>query len=94
MALYSGIDLHSNNSVLVLDETDRMIYGKRLPNDLQGFVSALRSCAGQIAGVAVESTFNWYSLVDSLQAAGFAVHLVNTVTAGRNVSITLRHLLS
>ena len=79
MALYAGIDLHSNNSVVVvLDETDRVVYRKRLPNDLDGIVSALRSCAGQVAGVAVESTFNWYWLVDGLQAEGFTVHLVNT----------------
>ena len=31
MKLYGGIDLHSNNSVLVLiDEEDRVIYEKRL----------------------------------------------------------------
>jgi transposase len=29
-------------------------------------------------GVAVESTYNWYWLVDGLQDAGFTVHLVNT----------------
>lgn len=79
MELYAGIDLHSNNSlVVVLDETDRVIYRKRLPNDLDGIVSALRSCGGQVQGVAVESTYNWYWLVDGLQDAGFAVHLVNT----------------
>lgn len=32
---YSGIDLHSNNSVVtVLDEEDRIVAEKRLPNDL------------------------------------------------------------
>jgi hypothetical protein len=32
---YSGIDLHSNNSaVTVIDETDRVVAEKRLPNDL------------------------------------------------------------
>lgn len=32
---YSGIDLHSNNSVVtVIDETDKIIAEKRLPNDL------------------------------------------------------------
>ena len=41
-------------------------------------VSSLRACAGEVRGVAVESTFNWYWLVDGLQAAGFTVHLVNT----------------
>jgi len=79
MELYAGIDLHSNNSmVVVLDETDRVIYRKRLPNDLDAIVAALGSCDGAIQGVAVESTFNWYWLVDGLQSAGFAVHLVNT----------------
>lgn len=77
--LYAGIDLHSNNSVLVvLDENDRMIYQKRLPNRLEEIVQALASCTGQIMGVAVESTFNWYWLVDGLQDAGYHVHLVNT----------------
>ena len=33
MELYAGIDLHSNNSVVtVLDEQDRTVYAKRLPN--------------------------------------------------------------
>jgi transposase len=31
-----------------------------------------------LVGVVVESTFNWYWLVDGLQAAGFKVHLANT----------------
>jgi len=79
MELYAGIDLHSNNSVLtVLDEGDRAIYQKRLPNVLADIVAALASCQGTIKGVAVESTYNWYWLVDGLQAAGYAVHLVNT----------------
>src|SRR5215210_5060382 len=77
--LYAGIDLHSNNSVLVvLDEQDRMIYQQRLPNRLQEIVQALAGCPGEIAGIAVESTYNWYWLVDGLQAAGYRVHLVNT----------------
>jgi len=77
--LYAGIDLHSNNSVLVvLDENDHMVYQKRLPNRLAEIVQALAGCTGEIAGVAVESTFNWYWLVDGLQDAGYRVHLVNT----------------
>ena len=36
---YSGIDLHSNNSVVtVTDEEDRVIAEKRLPNDLAKIV--------------------------------------------------------
>lgn len=79
MELYAGIDLHSNNSVVsVLDEQDRTMFAKRLPNDLAAIISALRSCAGTLHGVAVESTYNWYWLVDGLQDAEFTVHLVNT----------------
>ena len=79
MELYAGIDLHSNNSVVtVLDAADRTLYAKRLPNDLDMIVMALRSCGGTLRGVAVESTYNWYWLVDGLQDAGFTVHLVNT----------------
>ena len=79
MELYAGIDLHSNNSVVtVLDEEDRTIYAKRLSNDLGAIVAALRGCAGCVRGVGVESTYNWYWLVDGLQLAGFTVHLVNT----------------
>lgn len=79
MELYAGIDLHSNNSVLtVLDAQDRTVYAKRLPNDLAVIEAALRACCGEMRGVAVESTYNWYWLVDGLQDAGFKVHLVNT----------------
>jgi hypothetical protein len=35
MGLYCGIDLHSNNHVLtVIDEADRKVYERRLPNEL------------------------------------------------------------
>jgi transposase len=64
--------------VTVLDAADRTIYAKRLPNDLGTIMAALRSCGGTLRGVAVESTYNWYWLVDGLQEAGFTVHLVNT----------------
>jgi len=76
---YSGIDLHSNNSVVtVTDELDRVVAEKRLPNDLGKVVGFLSPWREELAGVVVESTFNWYWLVDGLQAAGFKVHLANT----------------
>jgi hypothetical protein len=35
MSLYGGIDLHANNSVVVLlNEQDEVIYQKRFPNAL------------------------------------------------------------
>jgi transposase len=79
MKLYAAIDLHSNNSVLViLDEHDRVVYEKRLPNVLPLIVGELVPYRDQVHAIAVESTFNWYWLVDGLMEAGYTVKLVNT----------------
>jgi transposase len=78
MRLYCGIDLHSNNSYLVvLDDRDRVVYRRRLRNDLGLILQALAPFADQLVGIAVESTFNWYWLVDGLMDAGYRVHLAN-----------------
>jgi transposase len=76
---YCGIDLHSNNSVVVItSETDHVLYSKRHPNDLTQILAALEPHRAELSGVVVESTYNWYWLVDGLQAAGYRVHLANT----------------
>jgi transposase len=76
---YSGIDLHSNNSVVtVMDEQDRIVAEKRLPNDPRRIIEFLTPWREELAGVVVESTFNWYWLVDGLQEAGYTVKLANT----------------
>ena len=76
---YSGIDLHSNNSVVtVMDEEDGVVVERRLPNDLGKIVGFMTPWREELARVVVESTFNWYWLVDGMQAAGFKVHLANT----------------
>jgi transposase len=76
---FSGIDLHSNNSVVVVsDEEDRIVYQKRLPNSLEQIVAALAPYRDELAGVVVESTYHWYWLVDGLMEAGYGVHLANT----------------
>lgn len=78
MKKYSGIDLHSNNSVVVIsDEDDRIIYQKRLANKLNDILMALAPHKEEIIGVVVESTYNWYWLVDGLMDAGYQVHLAN-----------------
>ncbi len=71
--------LHSNNGVVsVTDEADRVVAEKRLPNDLPKILAFLSPWQVEIAGVVVESTYNWHWLVDGLQAARFTVHLANT----------------
>lgn len=78
--LYAGIDLHSNNNVLVvLDAGDQVVFQKRLRNELGAVLKSLAPFGPQVQGVVVESTYNWYWLVDGLMDAGFRVHLANTV---------------
>ena len=79
MKLFGGIDLHSNNAVIaLLDEEDTVVYQHRLPNDLSTIVAQLEPFGDSIEGLVVESTYNWYWLVDGLMDAGYRVHLANT----------------
>ena len=78
MPLYGGIDLHGNNSVVVLiNEQDQVLYQKRLPNDLATILKQLAPYHTEIEGLVVESTYNWYWLVDGLMEAGYCMHLAN-----------------
>jgi transposase len=78
MRKFIGIDLHSNNSVVVVsDEEDRVIFQERMANDLKQIEVALPPHRDETIGVVVESTFNWYWLVDGLMDAGYPVHLAN-----------------
>jgi transposase len=78
MSLYGGIDLHANNSVIVLlNEQDEVIYQKRLPNALPTILEQLAPYHTEMQGVVVESTYNWYWLVDGLMEADYRVHLAN-----------------
>ena len=79
MERWGRLALHSNNSVIViLDETDKVIYQRKLNNDLEIILQQLSVFVNDIVVIAIESTFNWYWLVDGLQAAGYQVKLVNT----------------
>lgn len=78
MKLYAAFDLHSSNSyVAVIDEGGKKILAKKLANDPEQILTALAPHRKKIAGVAVESTYNWYWLVDMLMAKGYEVHLAN-----------------
>ena len=71
MKLYGGIDLHSNNSVIaLLDREDKVVYRRRLPNEIEVVLAELRPFRDDIEGLVVESTYNWYWLVDGLMQAG------------------------
>ena len=82
MSLYCGIDLHGKNHVIVVsDEADRRLVCKRVPNDLSATLEVLEPFRDELVGVAVESTFNWYWLVDGLMDHGYELMLVNKAQA-------------
>ena len=78
MTLYGGIDLHGNNNVIALiDEEDRVVFQKRIANEMETILFYLEPYREEIVGLAVESTYNWYWLVDGLMVAGYKTHLAN-----------------
>ena len=94
MSLYGGIDLHANNSVVVLlNDQDQVIYQKRLPNHLPAILEPFHLYRGEIAGVVVESTYNWYWLVDGLMEAGYHVHLANPAAIEQYSGLEVPHFL-
>ena len=78
MKLYTGFDLHSSNNYLaIIDEKGKRVYKRRLENDPEIILTTLMPHKKKIVGIVVESTFNWYWLVDLLMDEGYKVHLAN-----------------
>jgi transposase len=78
MPLYAACDLHANNNFLAMvDENGKRVCKGKLPNDPDRILAALRPHQRDLVGIVVESTYNWYWLVDALMAEGYRVHLAN-----------------
>ena len=78
MGTYAGIDLHSSNNYIgIMDQDHQRLFGRRLPNSLDKILMVLEPFKSDLKGVVVESTYNWYWLVDGLQEHGHRVHLAN-----------------
>ena len=78
MGLYGGLDVHSSNTLVGISAEDgRRVFEKRFPNDSVQILVALKPMKSELVGVVVESTFNWYWLVDALMEEGYKVHLAN-----------------
>jgi transposase len=74
----AGIDLHSNNLFCaIMDLAGKRVFEKRLPCDLGSVLQALKPFQKRLEKIVVESTYNWYWLVDGLQDAGYPVVLAN-----------------
>jgi len=78
MKTYAGIDLHSSNNYIgVIDAKDNRLYSKRHDNRIEDVLKVLGKFKASLQGVVVESTYNWYWLVDGLMDQGYTVHLAN-----------------
>ena len=76
--LYCGVDLHSNNAVYVItDPRDKQLLRCRLRNELPVVLEHLKPFRERLKVVAVESTYNWYWLVDGLMEHDYPVVLAN-----------------
>ena len=76
--LMAGIDLHGNNVVIGLMDLDgNRVTHRKLPCELKTILVFLTQFKSRLQTLAVESTYNWYWLVDGLQAAGYQVVLAN-----------------
>jgi transposase len=76
--LYAGSDLHGNSNFLgIIDAQGKRVFKKKLPNELSLIRQTLQPFQGELVGIVVESTYNWYWLVDGLMEEGYKVHLAN-----------------
>jgi transposase len=76
---YCGIDLSARDSHLCLIDDDiKILLQQKARNDLS-LISNLLDPFKPHLQIVVESTFNWYWLVDGLMAAGFQVCLAHTL---------------
>ncbi len=62
----------------MIDDKDKRLLEVKLDNDPELTIRALSKYKKRLKAVVVESTFNWYWLVDALKLAGSEVELVNT----------------
>jgi transposase len=77
-SLFAGIDLHSNNLMIgIVDQDGSRLKHQKLDCDLWQVVKFLKPFKARFKSLAVESTYNWYWLVDGLRALSYPVVLAN-----------------
>jgi transposase len=77
-ALYGGLDLHGDNVFCsLLDGSRNVVFERRFPNDLGVIREGLEPFRQRIVALAVESTYNWYWLVDGLAKLKYRTKLAN-----------------
>lgn len=86
--LYGGLDLHGDNVFCTLmDDSRNVKFERRFPNDLPTIEEALKPYRKWIKELAVESTYNWYWLVDGLRKLKYHVRLANPAKMQENIGL-------
>ena len=84
----AGIDLHSNNLVIgIMDMDGKRVASQKLACKLKEVVAFLSPFKKRLEQVAVESTYNWYWLVDGLKELRYPVVLANPACSFSNCSV-------
>jgi hypothetical protein len=79
MTFYGGMDLSARAcQVCVIDEHLCLFVQQKVRNELSGILQLIEPFKEHLQ-IVVESTFNWYWLVDGLQEAGYIVCLAHTL---------------
>jgi transposase len=74
----AGIDLHSNNLMIgIVDQGGKRLKHQKVGCDLKEVLAVLAPYKRRLKSIAVESTYNWYWLVDGLRAQSYPVVLAN-----------------
>ncbi len=88
--LHGGLDLHGDNVFCsLLDGNRQVVFERRLPNELDLIKQALEPYRDRIKALAVESTYNWYWLVDGLRRLQFPVKLANPARMQENLGLKM-----
>ena len=96
MRFYCGIDLHAKDSYLcVIDQKEKIHLRKKVANQLPIILHELNQFSPK-PSVVLESTLNWYWIVDGLQEFGFKVKLAHVfgLRLITGAKVTLRFLIN
>ena len=70
--------MHSNNVMVgVMNQEGKRVAHRKLECDLEQIAEFLSPFKAELQSMAVESTFNWYWLVDGLRSRGYPIDLAN-----------------
>ncbi|HEX9047233.1 MAG TPA: IS110 family transposase [Verrucomicrobiae bacterium] len=76
--LFAGLDLHGNNVMIaIINQDGKLVAHRKVECDLKQVCAFLKPFKPQLQSMAVESTFNWYWLVDGLRRQGYGIDLAN-----------------